>query len=291
MSDRPTPSFGEGNMRGVGMAHYLPMPIVEIGDGSAPLPTTRGSFTPPDHVVDARGRLESGMLASLTDSIGGMTSGLSCLPDWIVTTNLSLRRAPDALEGPRGTGDLTIDTRVMRRGRSSVVSRSTVTDAAGHEVATSWITCAVLTPAGGPPPFTRPVTLNHYEPNPDPLYQQSPEEFFALTAGEGPGFLQLHPAPHLRNPWGILHGGSVAHLLDSAARCVVAGRVDPGPTPGIIVSDLTIHYLNPGRDGPILASATVIGRRGDDVLVRVTARDRGADDRLMNVAIMTVRVL
>jgi acyl-coenzyme A thioesterase PaaI-like protein len=83
----------------------------------------------------------------------------------------------------------------------------------------------------------------------------------------------------------------VAHLLDTAARCIVAGRVDPGPTPGIIVSDLTIHYLNPGRDGPILASATVIVRRAEDILVRVTARDAGADDRLMNVAVMTVRTL
>lgn len=291
MTDRPTPTFGEGNMRGVGMAHYLPMPIVEIGDGTAPLPTTRGTFTAPSHVVDEQGRLETGMLASLTDSIGGMTSGLACLPDWIVTTNLSLRRSPDALQGPRGTGDLTVDTRVMRRGRSSVVSRSTVTDAAGHEVATSWITCAVLTPAGGPPPFTRPVTLNHHEPDPDPLFRLDPAEFFALAPGPRAGVVLLHPAAHLRNPWGILHGGSVAHLLDTAARCAVAGRVEPGPTPGIIVSDLTIHYTNPGRDGPIVAEATVIGRRGGDILVRVTAHDAGADDRLMNVAVMTVRLL
>ncbi len=291
MNDRPTPSFGEGNMRGVGMAHYLPMPILEIGDGSAPLPTTRGSFTAPPHVVDANGRLDSGMLASLTDSIGGMTSGLACLPDWIVTTNLSMRRTPDTLQGPKGTGNLTIDTQVMRRGRSSAVTRSTVTDRDGHEIATSWITCAVLTPAGGPPPFVRPVTLNRYEPDPNPLFQQRPEEFFALEAGDAPGMLLLHPADHLRNPWGILHGGSVAHLLDNAARCAVAGTRDPGPTPGIIVSDLTIHYMNPGRDGPIVAAATVIGGTDEDILVRVTAHDSGAENRLMNAAVMTVRVL
>jgi acyl-coenzyme A thioesterase PaaI-like protein len=278
-------------MRGVGMAHYLPMPIIEIGDGSAALPTTRGSFTAPSHVVDADGRLESGMLASLTDSIGGLTSGLACLPDWIVTTNLSMRRSSDALTGARGTGNLTVDTQVMRRGRSSVVTRSTVTDGDNHEVATSWMTCAVLTPAGGPPPFVRPVTLNSYEPNPDPLFLQSPEEFFALEAGDAPGMLLLQPAPHLRNPWGILHGGSVAHLLDNAARCAVAGTRDPGPTPGIIVSDLTIHYMNPGRDGPIVAAATVIGGTDEDILVRVTAHDAGAENRLMNAAVMTVRVL
>ncbi len=290
MTSRPEPSFGSGNLRGIGMSHYLPMPIVEIGDGSAPLPTTRGRFAAPAHVVDADGRLETGMLASLTDSIGGMTSGLSCLPDWIVTTNLSLRRAPDALAGPRGTGDLQIDTRVMRRGRSSVVTRSTVSDGDGHEVATSWLSCAVLTPAGGPPPFTRPVTMNHHEVDDDPLYRLAPERFFALEAGERPGELLLHPAVHLRNPWGILHGGSVAHLLDTAARCVVADRTEPGPTPGIIVSDLVIHYMNPGREGPVVASASILGQRGHDILVRVTAHDRGADDRLMNVAAMTVRV-
>lgn len=291
MTDRPTPSFGEGNARGIGMAHYLPMPITELGDGTAPLPTTRGAFAAPAHVVDAEGRLETGMLASLTDSIGGMTSGLACLPDWIVTTNLSLRRAPDALRGPVGTGDLTIDTRVMRRGRSSVVTRSTVRDLASQEVATSWITCAVLTPAGGPPPFTRPVKLNHLEFDADPLYRLSPTEFFALEAGPRPGVVRLHPAVHLRNPWGILHGGAVAHLLDSAARAVVVGERVPGPTPGAIVSDLTIHYLNPGREGPIVAEAEIIGIRGADVMVRATALDTGADDRLMNVAVMTVRVL
>jgi acyl-coenzyme A thioesterase PaaI-like protein len=291
MSDRPEPSFGAASMRGVGMSHYLPMPIVEIGDGTAPLPTTQGRFTAPSHVLDGEGRLETGMLASLTDSIGGMTSGLACLPDWIVTTNLSLRRSPDALHDSKGTGDLTIDTQVMRRGRSSAVTRSTVTDSEGHDVATSWLTCAVLTPAGGPPPFTRPVTMNRHELSEDPLFRLPPAQFFSLEAGSRPGELLLHPADHLRNPWGILHGGSVSYLLDTAARCAAADRVEPGPTPGIIVSDLVIHFMNPGREGPILAEATIVGERGHDLLVRVTARDRGADNRLMNTAVMTVRVI
>jgi acyl-coenzyme A thioesterase PaaI-like protein len=291
MSDRPIPGFGQINREGIGMSHYLPMPVVEIGDGTAALPTTQGTFSAPPHVVDAEGRLETGMLASLTDSIGGMTSGLACLPDWIVTTNLSLRRSPDALQGPRGTGDLVIDTQVMRRGRSSVVTRSTVSDRAGDEVATSWLTCAVLTPQGGPPPFVRPVRLNDHQRSTDPLYELSPAEFFGLEAGGVPGELLLHPAEHLRNPWGILHGGSVAHLLDSAARCAVADRREPGPTPGIIVSDLVIHYMNPGRNGPIAAHASIVGADGADLLVRVTARDHGAEGRLMNVAVMTVRLL
>ena len=291
MTERPKPTFAAEAMRGIGMSHYLPMPITEIGDGTAPLPVTRGAFRAPAHVVDADGRLPTGLLSSITDSIGGMTSGLAVLPDWIVTTNLPLRRAPDALVGSRGTGDLIIDTRVMRRGRSSVVTRSLVTDTDGHEVATSWMTCAVLTPEGGHPPFQRPVRLHHQEPSTDPLFRSSPEEFFALASTGIPGEVLLHPTDHLRNPWGILHGGSVAFMIDVAARSVVAGATTIGPTPGLIVSDLVIHYMSPGRAGPIAATAVVIGRRGRDVLVRIDARDRGAEDRLMTLAVATVHAL
>jgi len=279
--------FGMGE--GIGVAMYLAMPIVEIGDGTAPLPHTRGEFAVQDHLVDAEGRLGTGLLASITDSIGGMTSGLSCLPDWIVTTNLTLRRAPDALGGTRGTGPLTLDTRILRRGRSSVVGRTDVTDRDGHSVATSWMTCAVLTPAGGPPPFTRPVRLDHGDVPDDPIFRTTPEEFFSLGAGDRPGVAVLSVSDRLRNPWGILHGGSVAVVLDAAARSLVAGAPAPTATPGVIVTDLVIHYLSPGRVGPVHAVAEPIGTRGAEMTVRISVRDHGADDRLMALAIATVR--
>jgi uncharacterized protein (TIGR00369 family) len=274
---------------GVGVAMYLSMPIMEIGDGTAPLPHARGEFSVHDHLVDSEGRLATGLLASIADSIGGMTSGVACLPDWIVTTNLALRRAPDALVGPRGTGSLTLDTRILRRGRSSVVGRTDVTDQAGNPVATTWMTCAVLTPAGGPPPFSRPVRLDHREVPDDPIFKTRPEEFFALGAGERPGIAVLDVSDRLRNPWGILHGGSVAVVLDAAARSLVAGVAAPTPTPGIIVTDLVIHYLSPGRVGPVHAVAEAIGIRGAEVMVRISVRDCGADDRLMALAVVTVR--
>lgn len=291
MTERPRPTFADEASRGIGMSNYLPMPITELGDGTDPLPVTQGRFRSPAHAVDADGRLGTGLLSSITDSIGGVTSGLSVLPDWIVTTNLTLRRAPDALVGTRGTGELIIDTRVMRRGRSSVVTRSLVADTDGHAVATSWMTCAVLTPEGGHPPFTRPVRLHDQEPSTDPLFRSAPEEFFGLESTGVPGQVLLHPAAHLRNPWGILHGGSVAFMIDTAARGVVVGSPEPEPTPGAIVTDLVIHYMSPGRVGPVSATAEIIGMRGRDALVRVEARDRGADDRLMTLAVATVRLL
>ena len=153
------------------------------------------------------------------------------------------------------------------------------------------MTCAVLTPEGGHPPFTRPVRLHDQAPSPDPLFRSAPEEFFGLESTGIPGEVLLHPAAHLRNPWGILHGGSVAFMVDTAARGVVVGSPEPAPTPGVIVTDLVIHYMSPGRTGPVIATAEVIGMRGRDALVRIEARDRGAEDRLMTLAVATVHAL
>lgn len=278
-----------GSAGGIGVAMYLTMPIIEQGDGTEPLPHTRGSFSAPAHVVDVDGRLGTGLLASIADSIGGVTSGLACLPDWIVTTNLTLRRAPDAITGPRGTGPLSLDAQVLRRGRSSVVSRVHVADADGVAVATSWMTCAVLTPSNGPPPFVRPIRLEDRAMPSDAVFLTPPSEFFSLEPGDASGTTVLAMSDRLRNPWGILHGGSVAVVLDAAARSLVTGARTADETPGTILTDLVIHYLSPGRVGPVVATATSQGRRGGEHLVRVEIRDRGADDRLMALSIATVR--
>lgn len=282
---------GFGNPTEIGVAQYLLMTIEEIGDGRATLPHTRGSFPGAPNTLDPHGRLGTDLLVCIVDSIGGMTSGLASLPDWIVTTNLMLRRAPDALRGDRGTGPLTLETQVLRRGRSSVVTKVVTTDARNHMVATAWMSCAVLTPANGPPPFTRPVRPFDRDVPLDPIFAAPPHEFFNLSAGDRPGEVQLMVEQRLRNPWGILHGGASAVVLDAAARSLVIGRPTAEATPEAIVTDLAMHYLSPGRVGPVHASATLVGRRGADHLVRVEVRDRGADDRLMALAQTTVRVL
>lgn len=277
--------------REIGVAQYLMLHIEELGDGTAPLPRTRGEFLGSANVLDVERRLDTGLLTCLVDGIGGMTSGLASLPDWIVTTNLQLRRATDALVGPRGTGSLVIDVAVLRRGRSSVVTRCDVTDEAGHTVASCWLTCAVLTPDGGPPQFVRPVPRLERDRPDDPVFHSRPATFFGLTAGERSGEVLLHAEPRLRNPWGIIHGGATAVTVDAAARALVLGRSDPDALDGTIVSDLSVQYLSPGRVGPLVATATERGASGRDRLVRVEVRDRGADDRAVALAMVTVRDL
>ena len=280
-----------GHPAEIGLSLYLLMHIDEVGDGTEPLPHTRGDFPGASHVLDGDGRLDTGLLTSIVDSIGGMTSGLAALPDWIVTTNLSLRRAADALVGPRGTGSLVLDTRVLRRGRSSVVTRVDVTSVDGDPVATGWLTCAVLTPANGPPPFVRPVSRLPREIPSDPIFSAPAAEFFSLRPLDRPGAIALDPGERLRNPWGIMHGGATSVVLDAAARSLAVGRATVDPTPTAIVTDVTTQFLSPGRVGPIVAAATEIGRRGPEVLTRIEVRDHGADDRLVALSTATVRRL
>lgn len=277
-----------GSPREIGVAQYLTLHIEELGDGTAPLPRTRGEFPGSPNVLDADGRLSTGLLTCIVDGIGGMTSGLASLPDWIVTTNLTLRRAADALVGPRGTGALVVEAQTLRRGRSSIVTRCDVTSADGADVATCWLTCAVLTPEGGPPQFERPVPRLERTVPDDPLFRGPPATFFGLEAGSRPGEVLLHAEPRLRNPWGIIHGGATAVVLDHAARGLVTGSADPSAAVDAIVTDLVVHYLSPGRVGPLVATATEIGIDGREHLVRIEVRDRGADGRAVALAMATV---
>jgi uncharacterized protein (TIGR00369 family) len=285
--ENPRPRF---DRRAPGVAAYLGMAVSELSDGSSPMAVLRGPFAAPAHVVDAEGRTPTGILAALVDSISGMASGIAALPGWIVTTNLNVRRAPAYLFGPTGTGPLVLDTEVLRRGGSAIVTRTSVTAADdGTAVATGWMTAAVLAPNGGPPEIARPVRPMGFERVDDPTFAAGPDTFFALRDGRAPGEVALDLVDRTRNPWGILHGGAMTVLADTAARSAVAGTPALTPTPGLAVADLNVHYLSPGRVGPVRATARVIGAKGLEHLVRVSVVDHGAGDRPLVVALATVR--
>jgi len=290
----PPPARFADRTRGVGA--YLGMAVTETSDGSGPLARLRGPFAAPDHVTDAEGRTSTGIIAALVDSIGGLASGVASLPDWIVTLDLTLRRAPSALAGPSAGGPLELETEVLRRGRSAVVTRTEVTGADATPVARGWMTCSVLTPAGGPPQLERPVRPVVLEPTDDPVFARPPHEFFGLRPGTAAGSMALDPLDRLRNPWGIVHGGATVVLAEAAAlraATTAASAVEglgPGAGPPVdpVVSDLVVHYLNPGRAGPLEAVPEVVGRRGPTTLVRVAVLDRGADDRAVAEVVLTV---
>ena len=60
--------------------------------------------------------------------------------------------------------------------------------------------------------------------------------------------VEIDLADRLRNPWGILHGGVVATLVDLAAEHATGGGC---------TTDVVLHFLAPNRVGPVRATARV----------------------------------
>ena len=71
---------------------------------------------------------------------------------------------------------------------------------------------------------------------------------------------------------GILHGGAIVSLLDSAAAFAVLTLLDPGTN--TVTVDFTVHFLRPVSAGRIEASARVLRRGRRVAILSVEARDR-----------------
>lgn len=95
-----------------------------------------------------------------------------------------------------------------------------------------------------------------------------------LELGEvGPGDVSIHLEirDELRQNQGVVHGGAVASLIDTAAAFAVLTRLDINER--VTTTDLTIHYLRPVSTGRLTARARIVrgGRRLFVLSVEVTS--------------------
>ena len=86
----------------------------------------------------------------------------------------------------------------------------------------------------------------------------------------GKATLRLELRDELMRNGGIIHGGVIASLIDSASAFAVMSQLEPGKSTTTI--DLTIQYLRPLTKGVMRAHARVLraGRRVAVVSVDVT---------------------
>ena len=258
---------------GRSVARYLGLTLQEVGEPREGAATVVGHAPAPAHLRTADGRIAMGALLGLADSVAGLCGGLAALPGWVVSTNLMLRAVDLDVVGP-----LTLRADVLRAGRNSVVTSVTVHDAGAADrlVADGALTSAILQPDGGPPVYERPLLLT--APPMDPATTPALADYLGARPLDA-DTLAIDVTEQLRNPWGILHGGVTAALVDLAGRHATGGRA---------TTDTVLHFLAPGRVGPVTARVVAVGTRADGALVRVEVRDEGADDRLMAVAVATV---
>ncbi len=78
-------------------------------------------------------------------------------------------------------------------------------------------------------------------------------ELVRLEHGEAT--VKLSMRDELRQPYGLLHGGATASLIDTATAMAIIGNLDDGEKATTI--DLNVHFLRPVSGGEISCTAKV----------------------------------
>lgn len=86
-------------------------------------------------------------------------------------------------------------------------------------------------------------------------------ELIDLKFGEA--VLKLAMRDALRQPYGLLHGGATASLIDTAMAFACISCLEEGEQSTTI--DLTVHYLRPHTDGEVFCTAKVV-RNGKRIM-------------------------
>ena len=108
-------------------------------------------------------------------------------------------------------------------------------------------------------------------------------------AGDEPGQIavELEVRDDLKGPAGSLEGGVVSTIADVAGASAAARAVN-----GLVATQhMAISFLAPGRVGPVRATGTPLRVGKSDAVVEVRVIDRGREDRLIAVALVTVKVI
>lgn len=82
-----------------------------------------------------------------------------------------------------------------------------------------------------------------------------------LDISFGEARLRLKMRDELRQPYGVLHGGATASLIDTAMAYAIISCLPESERATTV--DLTVHYLRPVSDGEVVCTAKVVraGRR------------------------------
>jgi len=256
--------MSEPRFDGRSFGRYIGMKLREVDDGSDSA-VIEASAPVNDFVRGPDGGgMSAGALLTLADGAGGLCGGLAVLPRWVVSTNLMLRMARLDHVGP-----IRARARVLRVGRrSGVVTGIEIRDVGNADalVGEAVLTSAALEPPEGMPLPTRPIEI---DPGPPPELEGSLRDALGIYAVDPPdghdAAVRLDVTDDVRNPWGIVHGGATALLVDAVA----------DTAQGHSLTETVVHFLRPGRVGPIEARARRVGD-GGAAMLRVDLVDIGA---------------
>jgi acyl-coenzyme A thioesterase PaaI-like protein len=209
-----------------------------------------------------------------------------CLPGTDRPSIGALAACVDAVSGlpPSGLMNPTIDLQVRLLGapRAGTIHLAGRTLRLGR---TLFVGEVELRHGPGEPPFGTGMAtfLNQRIPFPERMAREAPVVPHTWLGGarrRAPGVVEVEA--ELDTPQGTVPGATLALLCERAVNDL-AGDV--------VVEELDVRFLHKVKVGPVRATATVVGDRGDATTVRVEVVDAGDGDRLVTYAVAVCRPL
>ena len=230
-------------------------------------------------VTNGRGALSAGAVGCLVDEVGGVGAS-GAAGAHAVTSHAALRVDPVL-----PSGSVVAEAAVARVGRTSVVSVLRVSEErTGRPVATGTFTSTVLRGTAGSHQLpTDRAAPSVWAPRPEPLGRAATDVYLGMARDSTRDGHGAHLAFHegLRNVADVLHGGGLMLIIEHAA-LLATGAEDLGGD----VDDLDVHFLAPGKIGPLRTRTSVTRHRdsGRNFSV-VEVFDEGCDNRLIGLGL------
>lgn len=250
-----------------------------------------------DGYRNAAGSAALGFLAALVDIAAAPVALIAGSPEWTATQDLSLHATGWLVEGPA-----VVDARLVRAGRNTVVVGVEVHD--GRGVTDLDELLAALDAGSGVPspaarglltfariPRSASASASTFDPaalvgqkrsmSPDGPVEGSMLDRIGVEVIDAErAVVEIAHGEYVRNSFGTINGGVLGAVFQAAAEST---------RPGLVATDLQVHYLAQVVAGPVRTAGVVSRDAGGHSVVSLEARDAGHDDLLLDLATVTLQ--
>jgi uncharacterized protein (TIGR00369 family) len=238
-------------------------------------------------ILTPGGSLQAGAVATIVDILGGALTFRAVYPDWMATAALSIH-----LSGRPASETVAAAGEVIRVGRTMAIIDVDIREEEGafgepaKSIGTGMVSGSRLPRRDNAPVLEAAEETSetvHFGIEGSGLNRPFRDAAGVRVLDETEGVVELDLQEYVRNSVGVLQGGMIAILSDTAGE-MAAGAEARRP---MTTRDLTIQYLSQGKRGPFRTRARVVRATQDTALARVEVIDRGMEDRLIAVVMNT----
>jgi acyl-coenzyme A thioesterase PaaI-like protein len=251
----------------------------------------------PGSARNGAGAASLGFLVAVVDTNAAPLALVAGRPDWTATADLALDATGWLTEGP-----VLVDSRLERAGSNIVVITTQLFDGRGVDTLDALARdeparCEPTSVARGVLTFARiparaSVAAGRFDPAaligqrrevgpgappaPEPLM----ERIGLRVVDAARGIVELHNSDYVRNSFGTINGGVFGLVFQGAAEAAA---------PGLVATDVHIHYLAQAKTGPARTSTEILREASDHAVCTVRAVDAGNDDAVLALATVVLQ--